>query len=407
MNSRKRTGKTRPKRLQSTHQLTKLMQRHYLKARLVRFLKPVAWVTSGAPVEILRAMGIEAVYPENYGALCGARGAGTTLSESAEARGYAPELCSYAKISLGSIYDPAKAPMKGLPKPDVLIVCNNICNTVVKWFEAVAAHYRIPIFILDTPFLHDGLEEHTVAYVKSQLEELIAFLERTTRRRFKERRLREVIELSDECVRLWGEIRQMCKARPSPLNAPDLFVNMAAIVVLRGTREAVDYYRMLRDEVKQRVEQGIGAVPGERFRLLWDNIALWNRLYRFYTYFARKGCCFVVDTYTGAWDAPIEEGEPLEALARTYTGVFLNRSLRYRAELIARLIREYEVDGFVMHSNRSCKPYSLGQYDIRRIVSEWTGVPGLVIEADMCDSRYYSEQQLRTRIDAFVEQLEG
>jgi len=382
------------------------MQRHYIKSRYIRFVKPVAWVTSGAPVEILRAMDIEAVYPENYGALCGARGAGTSLSEAAEIHGYAPELCSYAKISLGSISNPAQAPMKGLPKPDVLVVCNNICNTVVKWFEAVAAHYRIPIFVLDTPFLHDGLEKHVVSYVKAQLEELIAFLESATRRRFREDKLRKVIELSDECVRLWGEIRQMCKARPSPLNAPDLFVNMAAIVVLRGTKEAVDYYRTLRDEVKQRVEEGIGAVPEERFRLLWDNIALWHRLYRFYTYFARKGCCFVVDTYTGAWDNPIEGGEPLEALARAYTAVFLNRSLTYRAKLIANLIRDYGVDGFVMHSNRSCKPYSLGQYDIRRIVSEETGVPGLIIEADMCDSRYYSEEQLRTRIDAFVEQLE-
>jgi benzoyl-CoA reductase/2-hydroxyglutaryl-CoA dehydratase subunit BcrC/BadD/HgdB len=71
------------------------------------------------------------------------------------------------------------------------------------------------------------------------------------------------------------------------------------------------------------------------------------------------------------------------------------------------LIREYEVDGFVMHSNRSCKPYSLGQYDIKRIVSAETGVPGLIIDADMCDSRYYSEEQIRNRIDAFIEQLES
>jgi len=393
------------RKLQTSSRLSKLMQRHYIRARYIRFLRPLAWVTSGAPVEILRAMGIEAVYPENYGALCGARGVGTRLSEEAEARGYAQELCSYAKISLGSVFSPSEAPMKGLPKPDLLVACNNICDTVVKWFEILAAHYRIPLFILDTPFLHDGLDEHIVAYVKAQLEDLILFLERTTRRKMKLAKLRQVMELSDECVRLWGEIRRMCKARPSPLNAPDLFVNMAAIVVLRGTREAVEFYRMLRDEVRERVEKGVGAVPQERFRLLWDNIALWNRIYRFYSYFVRKGCCFVVDTYTGAWDMPLGGGEPLEALARTYTAVFLNRSLRHRAELMAQLIREFQVDGFVMHSNRSCKPYSLGQYDIKRIVSEETGIPGLIFDADMCDSRYYSEEQIRTRIDAFLEQL--
>ena len=241
------------KRLQSTRILSKLMERHYLKVRYLRFFRPLAWVTSGAPVEILRAMGIEAAYPENYGALCGARGMGTALSEEAEAHGYAPELCSYAKINLGSIFNPSSAPLKGLPKPDLLIVCNNICGTVVKWFEALAHHYRIPIFILDTPFLHDGLEPHIVRYVRSQLEEMIEFIERHTRHRLNQKRFQEVLELSNECVHLWGEIRRMCKAQPSPLNAPDLFVNMAAIVVLRGTKEAVEYYRTLRNEVKERV----------------------------------------------------------------------------------------------------------------------------------------------------------
>jgi benzoyl-CoA reductase/2-hydroxyglutaryl-CoA dehydratase subunit BcrC/BadD/HgdB len=60
-----------------------------------------------------------------------------------------------------------------------------------------------------------------------------------------------------------------------------------------------------------------------------------------------------------------------------------------------------------MHSNRSCKPYSLGQYDIMRQVSQRSGVPGVIIEADMCDSRVYSEEQVKTRIQAFMETLDA
>jgi benzoyl-CoA reductase/2-hydroxyglutaryl-CoA dehydratase subunit BcrC/BadD/HgdB len=58
-----------------------------------------------------------------------------------------------------------------------------------------------------------------------------------------------------------------------------------------------------------------------------------------------------------------------------------------------------------MHSNRSCKPYSLGQYDIQRIVQAKRGIPSLVIEADMTDARNFSESQIDTRIDAFMEIL--
>jgi len=56
-----------------------------------------------------------------------------------------------------------------------------------------------------------------------------------------------------------------------------------------------------------------------------------------------------------------------------------------------------------MHSNRSCKPYSLGQYDIQRIVEKERGIPSLMIEADMVDERSFSESQVATRIDAFME----
>jgi len=67
------------------------------------------------------------------------------------------------------------------------------------------------------------------------------------------------------------------------------------------------------------------------------------------------------------------------------------------------MIKKYEVDGFVMHSNRSCKPYSLGQYDIMKTLQKEMGLPSLMIEADMVDERSWSESQIETRIDAFME----
>jgi benzoyl-CoA reductase/2-hydroxyglutaryl-CoA dehydratase subunit BcrC/BadD/HgdB len=71
------------------------------------------------------------------------------------------------------------------------------------------------------------------------------------------------------------------------------------------------------------------------------------------------------------------------------------------------MIDKYEVDGLVMHSNRSCKPYSLGQYDIQKIIQQKRGIPTLLIEADMVDERSFSESQIETRIDAFMEVLKN
>ena len=77
------------------------------------------------------------------------------------------------------------------------------------------------------------------------------------------------------------------------------------------------------------------------------------------------------------------------------------------ARSVLAMVDKYGVDGIVMHSNRSCKPYSLGQYDIAKIVERERKIPSLIIEADMVDERSFSESQVATRIDAFMEMIKA
>jgi benzoyl-CoA reductase/2-hydroxyglutaryl-CoA dehydratase subunit BcrC/BadD/HgdB len=382
------------------------MARYYVRRKVLAWLKPVAYVTSGAPVEILEAMGILTVYPENYTALCGARRASVPLCEVAEAQGYPADVCSYARSHVGAVLQPKDAPLGGLPKPDLLICCNNICGTVQKWYEALAEHYDVPLFVLDTPFQRTTPPEpHVVTYVADQLREMVAWLEARTRRRLKPNKFQAVLEHSRQAVLLWQEILEFGRHRPSPINAPDLFIAMAPIVTLRGTPQAVECYRRLKAELEARVAQGVGAVPGERYRLLWDNIAIWYRLYRFFRPFMDAGACFVADNYTNAWSVVPEGDEPFAGLARAYLGVFINVDLLTRLKTIVGLARRFQVDGVVMHANRSCKPFSLTQSDVRDALRQELGLPVLVVEADMCDARLYNEGAIKERVAAFLEML--
>lgn len=396
------------RKLQVAKDLNRMMKIYYAGMKITGRLRPVAWVSSGAPVEVLVALGVLPLYPENYGAILGAQRAAVPLIEASEARGYSSDLCSYATGHLGSVFAPEKAPMKGLPKPDMLVASNNICGTVVKWYEALADHLNAPLFVLDTPYVHQSeVEDHAVQYVAAQMEAFVAWTEKQTSRRLKQKKFVQTLELADEAIGLWREIREMCVHRPSPLNAPDLFTQMAPIVVLRGTKQCVDYYRKLKAEVEERVEAGIGAVPEERYRLLWDNIAIWPGLFRFYHLFSRAGACFVCDTYTHAWSTSLQLDDPIEGLARAYTAVYINMSVQARAQMMVEMARRFGVDGAVLHANRSCKPYSLGQHDFRLAVMAEAGVPATILEADMCDTRLYTEGAIKTRVEAFLEMLGG
>jgi len=393
-------------KIEATEQMKQLMVNYYIEAKTAEGAgKQVCWITSGGPVEFLIAMDVIPVYPENHGAMCGASKIAVGMAEVAEQMGFSPDVCSYARLDIGGAVTEGGAIPGGLPKPDFLLCCNNICGTVIKWYEELARYFNVPLFLMDTPFIHGEKPEHATEYVKKQCLELVAFLEKQTGRQFSLERFAEAALLSVEAVDLWKEVLATAENRPSPFTCFDAFIHMAPIVTLRGKQEVVDYYRILKAEMEDRVAKGISAVPEEKYRLIWDNIPIWYAMRSLGTLFAENGACLVADTYTTAWAVDIRIDDPLTSMANAYQKVYLNISIDLMVEQLLALIERYDADGLVMHSNRSCKPYSLGQYDLSRMVTERTGKPVLIIEADMTDSRMYSEAQVRERVEAYIESL--
>ena len=398
------------RKIKSVAKMKEIMTTYYIDAKTAgQTGKKVAWITSGGPVEPLIAMDVIPIYPENHGAMIGAAKMGVELCGKAEAMGYSSDLCSYARADIACATVNG-GPIGGLPKPDMLICCNNICGTVLKWYEVQARAFQVPLFILDTPFCHTGFSEEARRYVRGQIDEYIAFLEKACGKGLDRDRMAAVGRLSVEGQRLWQAVLDTATARPAPLSAFDAFFHLALIVTLRGTQIAVDYYKQLLAEMQDRVAQGIGAVADERYRLLWDNLPVWFRTKWLAEKFAAQGACLVADTYTSAWCGSlkyIDENDFLETMAECYTRIYLNIGVDEMARQVLAMVDKYGADGLVMHSNRSCKPYSLGQYDIQRIVRAERGIPTLTIEADMVDERSFSESQIETRIDAFIELLKG
>jgi bcr-type benzoyl-CoA reductase subunit B len=395
-------------RLASYPKMKELMTLYYIEAKSAGE-KPIAWITSGAPVEYLYAMGVIPVYPENYAAMCAAGHQSVALMEAAEQAGFSPDICAYARTDFGQDLLQG-GPAGGLPAPHFLVCSTNICKTVIKWYEVVARKYGVPLFVVDTPFLHDGLNRELVDYTLAQFGELERFLAGVLGRSFDRDRLGEVIRLSREACDWWRRILDLGKRRPAPFTSLDAFVHLGPIVTLRGTPAAVEYYQMLYTELADRVERGLGAIPQERFRVLWDNLPIWFKLRGFEQFFEERGCVPVAATYADSWGgigAPrgIQTSDPLEALAVSYLNIYINFGFADRIAYLCRLIEEFGLTGFIMHSNRSCKPYSIGMYHLQQEVARRTGRPGVVIEADQNDPRVFSDAQVETRLEAFIESM--
>jgi benzoyl-CoA reductase/2-hydroxyglutaryl-CoA dehydratase subunit BcrC/BadD/HgdB len=253
------------RKIKCVKKMKEIMTHYYIEAKTAEQNgKKVAWITSGGPVEPLIAMDVIPVYPENHGAMIGAAKMGAALCEKAEAMGYSRDICSYARADIGCAPIDG-GPIGGLPKPDMLVCCNNICGTVLKWYEVQARYYDVPLFILDTPFCHTEFSDEARNYVRTQIVEYLEFLEQICGKKINHDRMAEVGRLAIESQRLWQAVLDTTAHRPSPMSAFDAFFHLALIVTLRGTQVTVDYYKMLLAEMKARIEEGISAVPDERY----------------------------------------------------------------------------------------------------------------------------------------------
>ncbi len=396
------------RKFQSAKAMRELMTAYYTEAKVAEVdgSKKIAWITSGGPVEPLHAMDVIPIYPENHSAMLGASKMSVELCEVAEDMGYSRDLCSYFRADIGSAVT-KKSPIPGaLPKPDFLVASNNICGTVTKWYEILSRFFDVPLFLIDAPFIHGEITKSSKRYVEAQMEEYIEFLEENCNKKFDRDRFGEVANMAVEGVALWEDVLATCENKPSPMSCFDAFFFIGPIVTLRGTEKCNEFYKKLVSELKERIENNISAVPNEKIRLLWDNIPIWTRLRDLSELFASHNACLVADTYTNAWArSKINTDDPVKGLANALHDVYLNIDFQQMIEEVKVLVKRFSADGFVIHSNRSCKPYSLGQFDMAKTIQEEMDIPTLIIEADQTDDRVFSEEQTKTRVEAFIETI--
>ncbi len=374
--------------------------------------KKTAWCTSVGPAELLYALGYNVYFPENHGAMLGASRMATDLIPAANARGFSPDICSYLTSDIGS-YLKGESPIQkmklpGPPKADVLVFNTNQCRDVKDWFQFYGREWDVPCIGVHTPRSIGEIDDAMVDYIGGQIEELVEPLEKVAGAKLDPDRLREVVGLSKECTELWKKVLASAASKPSPISFFDATIQMGPAVVLRGTQDAVDYYKLLVAELDQRVASGMGAVEGERLRIYWEGMPIWGKLSSLSKQFAELQASVVASTYCNSWifDA-LDPADPFRSMARAYSSIFICRSDDFKQRYIKDMVERYAIDGILYHDAKTCPNNSNCRYEMPQRLQAELGIPYLVVNGDLNDLRLYSEEQTRTNIEAFAEQLVG
>jgi len=408
--------KLKRKKIKATDNLKQMMADYFYRMDRISTGKEegkLAWCTSVGPAELLKAFDFEVHYPENHGSILGATRLAMDYIPVANAIGYSPDICSYLTSDVGA-YLKGETPLskvypgiKSLPRPDVLAYNTNQCRDVQEWFEFYGREFGVPVVGITPPRSLVEVSEADIADVVAQLKAMIPTLEQVSGKKFDIVKFRESVRLSRECSELWGKVLGLAARVPSPWTFFDGTIHMGPAVCLRGTQKANDYYKILKAELEERVENEVAAVEGECFRLYWEGMPIWGKLRALSEQFSELQACVAVSTYCNSWIfSAFDENRPFESMAQAYTEIFINRAESIKEKYIEELVDEFKVDGIIFHDAKTCPTNTNSRYGMPQRLQERLGIPCLVINGDLNDLRCYSEEQTRTNIEAFIEQLE-
>ncbi len=367
-----------------------------LGGRLYSGTDRIAWCGITAPFDLLHSMGVTSCFVEFIGAMLASAGTVGPFIEETDHEGYSSDACSYHRSVSG-------AAAKGMmPVPSFLVGTTSPCSGGLAVLEKLAAKFGREMFLLQVPQDESG---GNVRYLSEQIRDLTRFVSGITGEPADPEKLRLAVERSNSAVEIIKEVYDLAAAVPSPVSSKELGNFGIVMALFLGSESAITVAEAYRDEFKKRVQAG-GPGSGEKLRLLWiqNRIQFKHGLEKLLE--DQYGAVIVADELNDVtWD-PVDPEDPYDGLARRSISIPFNGTVDRRIAHLRKLSEKYRIHGAINPCNWGCRQGTGARGLIDKGLRE-IGVPVLNLEVDCVDNRKFTEGQFRTRIEAFMEMLDG
>ncbi len=358
----------------------------------------VVWGNAFFPFELLYALEVAPCRPETMAALAARIGMGQSVIGRAESGAYSPDTCSFYRCAIG-------LDMEGLlPVPDIVVASSYLCDGANKAFHNFSKIHGCDYYLLDVPY-HES--PNAVAYLAGQLEELAEKIDAKQGKPLDGAKLVEAIQLSNEAREYMVKVNELRKLSPCPLAGGDAISYVLDMLFFSlGSREGARFFKALYEEVQALAATGEGIIEEEKFRLLWLHYIKPYYPNEIFSFLEGQGASVVFGEANHIYWAPLDPDRPFESLAAKMLANQCGGPLERRVDTALELVDTYNVDGVIHFSHWGCRQSCGGEHVIRDMMRK-KDVPLLILDGDGADSRNYSKEQTRLRLEAFLEMLEA
>ena len=352
-----------------------------------------AMVSLFTPCELLQAFDLSPMFPEGLSCYLSGAGAERGFIEAAENAGVPETFCSYHKIILGAAYTGV------LPRPRFIYNTSLACDANTLTFRRLAEFYDVPHFVLDVPF---ACTPETIEELAGQLQEIAQKISALLGQPLPIEALRAAVQRSEETLRTYREYLALRAQKSMPDEMTSEMYAIFALHPLLGSVSSLEFAKALKEEARQ-------APPrGQETRLLWVHTMpnLDNAMIQLLDF--SKTCQIVsCDLCFDEPVLPVEKDADLwHLMARRLIENHVNGPAQRRIDAVLRQAQALDADGVVWFCHWGCRE-TCGAGALAKAQLEQAGFPTLLLDGDGCDRANCAPGQMTTRMQAFLELLEG
>ncbi|MCL2702958.1 MAG: 2-hydroxyacyl-CoA dehydratase family protein [Defluviitaleaceae bacterium] len=350
----------------------------------------IVWTNMVMPTELFYAAGLIPVHTELTAGWMSTLGLAGRYCDIAERNGYNVNLCSYHKTVIGAME------RGDIPAPEIAVFSSHICDGGAGLIKYMEKRFNTKVMLVAVPYFKT---KQSFEDLRRQLEQVRWMLAQHTGTDITSSGMSAAAVLSNEARR---HLKRANAAREGNvlINGNDVIRNLFGMTFLLGSEIGAEAAKSYAEQLA-----GMKSDNAVRKRILWIHFA---PLYAgdIMRYFENDLECKIVFDITGHiyWDG-MDENDLLGSMADKILSHFYLGSASRRISLYTDIIRRYRIDGVVMFMHQGCRAIAGSSFEIRRLCRDLS-VPFLEVPGDCIDSRQFSSEQMKLRMEAFSENLE-
>ena len=325
------------------------------------------------------------------------------------------DLLPAGSASCGGILAKLGAIIKGIiPVPDLLVSSGFVCDQTPKIDQLIGERYGIPVAYVDGP--HDEMRKNwpqisdrRVKYLAQEAKDALTKFKEVTGYTVTEEVSRRANERSTDLATRCNQVFDLIRhADPAPISFVNIGKAFPLVVAVNTTtlyKDMEGLVDLLYREIGERVDRGEGVLPKGALRVavdvIWTDPAPLSMI-------EKAGLVVVIDLGNG-----MVATEP-ERVPSKYEGFWessANLVLRFCgtkfAERLTQMCKESGFDGVILNYPIGCRDLCIAPLKARELITKELGIPVLLLECDHVDTRNYSAEAMRGRVEAFAEMLKA